>query len=345
MKFSLPIFLSTLALTRGNDLRSTGRKLRNADATECTIQVAVFLEINPGSMGQDDISFECEMDGADTGLTVPIKATKEQKKEFKKMLDNGKLIPGKSTLSHGRGVPFNDSGLFIPPGLEISKSVGKGKKNGLNKRNGRRLATNSMIGQKPILAVRVVDVNGKTHPHDVTTMSNNIFGNGVDNNTLKSVLEDCSMGKLEIVPGEIDGGNGNDATGMIEVTIPIDMTVASSNAEIHNAAKQQVANRLGINVNDMPGPFQQIMFNIEACYTGDCGWAAYAYINSWMSVYQGNYYYMPGVQVHELGVSTLSTFSYSLSLNFLLMFIFCSTILVLHTQEVSMDRLTQIIQE
>lgn len=295
-------------------------------------------------MGQDDISFECEMDGADTGLTVPIKATKEQKKEFKKMLDNGNLIPGKSTLSHGRGVPFNDSGLFIPPGLEISKSVGQGKKNGLNKRNGRRLATNSMIGQKPILAVRVVDVNGKTHPHDVTTMSNNIFGNGVDNNTLKSVLEDCSMGKLEIVPGEIDGGNGNDATGMIEVTIPIDMTVASSNAEIHNAAKQQVANRLGINVNDMPGPFQQIMFNIEACYTGDCGWAAYAYINSWMSVYQGNYYYMPGVQVHELGVSTLSTFSYSLSLNFLLMFIFCSTILVLHTQEVSMDRLTQIIQ-
>ena len=27
------------------------------------------------------------------------------------------------------------------------------------------------------------------------------------------------------------------------------------------------------------------MFVLEKCYTG-CGWAAYAYINSWMSVYQ-----------------------------------------------------------
>lgn len=84
-------------------------------------------------MGDKDISFECEMDGADTGLTVPIKATKEQKKEFKNMLDTGKLIPGKSTLSHGRGVPFNDSGLFIPPGLDIAKSVEEGKKNGLKR--------------------------------------------------------------------------------------------------------------------------------------------------------------------------------------------------------------------
>ena len=264
----------------------------------------------------DDISFECEMDGADTGLTVPIMATREQKKEFKKMLDNGDLVPGKSTLSHGKGVPFNDSGLFIPPGLDIAKNVGKGKKNGLNKMNGRRLATNSMTGQKPILAVRVVDVNGKTHPDDVATMSDNIFGNGVDNNTLKSVLEGCSMGKLEIVPGVVPGGN--DAVGMIEVTIPIDMTVASTNAEIHNAARQQVANRLGIQNSEMPGPFQHIMFNIEKCYTNDCGWAAYAYVNSWMSVYQGDYYYMPGVQVHELGVSALSIFFFCFLLNFLL---------------------------
>lgn len=166
-----------------------------------------------------------------------------------------------------------------------------------------------MIGQKPILAVRVVDVNGNTHPDDVATMSDNIFGNGVDNNTLKSVLEDCSMGKLEIVPGVVPGGN--DATGMIEVTIPIDMTVAATTNEIHNAAKEQVAERLGINVNEMPGPFQQIMFNIEKCYTEPCGWAAYAYVNSWMSVYQGNYYYMPAVQTHELGVRTLSIFFFS----------------------------------
>ena len=32
-----------------------------------------------------------------------------------------------------------------------------------------------------------------------------------------------------------------------------------------------------------------------------CGWAAYAYVNSWMSVYQAHYYKLVGVTVHELG--------------------------------------------
>ena len=35
--------------------------------------------------------------------------------------------------------------------------------------------------------------------------------------------------------------------------------------------------------------------------TKGCGWAAYAYVNSWMSVYQAHYYKLVGVTVHELG--------------------------------------------
>jgi hypothetical protein len=42
------------------------------------------------------------------------------------------------------------------------------------------------------------------------------------------------------------------------------------------------------------------MYNLQGCYV-DCGWAAYAYINSWNSVYQGNYYKYAAIQVHELG--------------------------------------------
>ena len=42
------------------------------------------------------------------------------------------------------------------------------------------------------------------------------------------------------------------------------------------------------------------MYVIERCYNG-CGWAAYAYPNSWMSVYQMEYYKHAAVQLHELG--------------------------------------------
>ena len=74
------------------------------------------------------------------------------------------------------------------------------------------------------------------------------------------------------------------------------------------------------------------MFVLEKCYNG-CGWAAYAYVNSWMSVYQVRihvalacyakavvshsdrtaikwqsvYYKHVGVQVHELGKDLYGT--------------------------------------
>eukprot|EP00957_Ditylum_brightwellii_P206416 15348337-Ditylum_brightwellii.AAC.1 len=82
----------------------------------------------------------------------------------------------------------------------------------------------------------------------------------------------------------------------MEATIAIDIT-QNDRYTIHNAVTAEVNRLLGFS---LPGPFEQVMYVIEKCYVG-CGWAAYAYINSWMSVYQSNYYYQPGVQVHELG--------------------------------------------
>ena len=43
-----------------------------------------------------------------------------------------------------------------------------------------------------------------------------------------------------------------------------------------------------------------LFFSLSPLLIG-CGWAAYAYVNSWMSVYQAHYYKLVGVTVHELG--------------------------------------------
>jgi len=46
-----------------------------------------------------------------------------------------------------------------------------------------------------------------------------------------------------------------------------------------------------------------VAFLLEDCYKGPptCGWAAYAYINSYASVFIRNYAAMPAVFTHELG--------------------------------------------
>jgi hypothetical protein len=98
-------------------------------------------------------------------------------------------------------------------------------------------------------------------------------------------------------------GDSNElAPGVVEVTIPISLTDNTDSA-IRNAVTTALSTDLGIGV---PGDYQQVMYALEGCYGNGCGYAAYAYVNSWNSVYVGNYYKAVGVQVHEVRVNTYS---------------------------------------
>ncbi len=63
---------------------------------------------------------------------------------------------------------------------------------------------------------------------------------------------------------------------------------------IEDAVTQELQLLLG---HDIPGPYAHVMYVLQGCYT-NCGWAAYAHVNSWLSVYQGHYYKIVGVQMH-----------------------------------------------
>ena len=86
------------------------------------------------------------------------------------------------------------------------------------------------------------------------------------------------------------------ATGVIEVTIGISIN-GSSSAAIENAATTAVNAQLGIT---LPGPYDYVLFSLENCYGSSCGWAGYAYVDSWNSYYVTAYYGYPGVLLHEV---------------------------------------------
>ena len=134
----------------------------------------------------------------------------------------------------------------------------------------------------------------------LSSSSDEVFGTGVDPINLKSGLEECSWDKLTVLPKALtQGGSPDDthevATGVVEVTIDISLT-DQGNSAIRNAITTKVQNMLGYG---LPGPYDYVLYSVEKCYV-DCGWAAYAYINSWNSVYQGVYYKRPGVLMHEV---------------------------------------------
>ena len=122
-----------------------------------------------------------------------------------------------------------------------------------------------------------------------------MFGTGIDPINLKSGLEECSWNQLTVVPGI--GDENEVATGVIEVTITVPLNGSSDNT-IKNAVTTEVQNKLG---HSLPGEYDYVLYSLEDCYGSSCGWAAYAYVNHWNSVYISDYYKRPGVLMHEVG--------------------------------------------
>ena len=105
-------------------------------------------------------------------------------------------------------------------------------------------------------------------------------------------------------------GDSNEvATGVIEVTIGISIN-GSSDSAIETAATTAVNAQLGIT---LPGPYDYVLFSLEECYGSDCGWAGYAYINSWNSYYVAEYYGYPGVLLHEVSSVIIYLFVFFVS--------------------------------
>ena len=117
-----------------------------------------YLEIPGSSMGADeDLVFECELDEVDGSKSLPIFATASQTKVFKKLLEDGNLVAAESSLEFGFGnAVYNHEQFYISPLLDVEASIKKGADKMTNtgrRLDGRRL---SVMGDKPMLAVRVV---------------------------------------------------------------------------------------------------------------------------------------------------------------------------------------------
>ena len=170
----------------------------------------------------------------------------------------------------------------------------------LNEHMGRRHLRYS--GTKPLLVVRVIDSTGATPPGgDAAYVSNKFFGTYGDTETIVSQFASCSYNKFNIVydtsygPYEAHIKNQLSAPGVLEVQLPISMY--NSKNDIRRETQLAVESKLGIK---LPGPFSHVLFVLPQCVV-DCGFAAYAYVGSYLSVYQGVYYQYPAVAMHEIG--------------------------------------------
>ena len=260
--------------------------------------------------------FVCELP---SGQYLPVQASDDQLQHLRQKLNEGELVSAETTIEGMVLVENIDEGnntsntvatltsgdIILKPGSG-QNSINKRRRNlsliQKNNHQHRKLAVYE--GQKQVLVVRVVDSNNLAHPDSPQTMSDKIFGTNGDSSTMTSQFYACSFGKLAITNDYSKNGNPNaaainsklSAPGVVEVKINVSLETSDSGT-IRNAVTDAVNSKLGFT---LPGDLDHVMYVLEACYVG-CGWAAYAYVNSWNSVFQKNYYKMVGVQMHEIG--------------------------------------------
>mmetsp|Transcript_3716 Transcript_3716/g.5498 ORF Transcript_3716/g.5498 Transcript_3716/m.5498 type:complete len:621 (-) Transcript_3716:90-1952(-) len=159
-----------------------------------------------------------------------------------------------------------------------------------------------VTGQKTVLAVKIVVSDG-AYGFDPSYLECKVFGttNGSESNCndsyhLTNGYSECSYGKLTLTKAAARTGSGNASSisnGVVTVTLPTTSTTAGDGT---------VRNAVTSALNSAFGSATSLADHLMYCLPPNTmNGIAYAYINSWNSVYSNNWCNNVSVQLHEIG--------------------------------------------
>mmetsp|Transcript_3617 Transcript_3617/g.5403 ORF Transcript_3617/g.5403 Transcript_3617/m.5403 type:complete len:672 (-) Transcript_3617:219-2234(-) len=303
---SLFTIASALPPLSPSNARNNASLISHEDGS-CIIQAAHFLPSEPGIVPKNfkGLRFDCEFDKR---FVLPLDLDANQEKEMRGMLVDGRLVANYSmlvfnppnanpTTSKQMEIKVVDESVRIPRGADMLayiKTAPTPRPPAFHKEDGDPFFF--FPAPKRALVIKVIDSDGDTVSETPAQLSDYVFGTGGDSITARSQLNACSYGKFDLKPESPEGLDSNtSAEGVIKVTI--DIPFSSGKYAVESAVRDEAAKILGY---ELPGEaYDYVMISVK-CYQY-CNWAAYAYTNSWLSVFKNEFITQPGVILHELG--------------------------------------------
>ena len=154
-------------------------------------------------------------------------------------------------------------------------------------------------GTRTVLAVRVILNDGAYNFASQTGLSDDIFGNGVDPHNLKSQFAACSYNKLIFnkSPNRLMTTNFGDGTTAINngvVDIRVNLNRSAGHDNIRNAVTTKINSVFGVSSPNV------LANHVMYCLPSGIISTAYAYVNSWNSVYDNGWCNYVSGQMHEV---------------------------------------------
>jgi hypothetical protein len=277
MRFTLTALSFLIASASANNKQE-------AKYDACTLQHRHFLTMDGTPMEEALCSF-----GSDT----PVLITGGQRHEdtqafFLSKFDSGEFVAGASTMSVTNGAVLDKEAnlLVLHQDTKLKRDV--------RVSNPRSNQVRATTGANKLLVVKVNTGGGATAgPVSTATLSDKWFGTSGDSINNNSQYQACSFGKISFDPYIGTTTTGVSITdGSYEITVSA--TYNGSDSAIESEARSVLASELG----DLESQFDYVAISVPDEGQGYC---AYAYINSWFSLYQGNCPVYVTVQMHEIG--------------------------------------------
>merc|ERR1712194_494926 len=153
----------------------------------------------------------------------------------------------------------------------------------------RRLASPNP-GTLSVLVVKVIDSVGATIPATNAQLYDDIFN---DEYSLKTGYESCSNDQLIMEPAaDRNDGESGVVDGITSVVLDI-LAEANNDGDLRDAAINKAVAEYG----DISSQYDLVMM----CLPRTSSFVAYAYINSWLSVYNDYWCQRVSAQMHEIG--------------------------------------------
>ena len=181
-------------------------------------------------------------------------------------------------------IPIDESDSITPPSIALKLK----RPDPTN----RKLAT--VIGDKTVLIVRVIAKDKSTSSSE-SKLSDSVFGTNGDKVTLKSQYGACSKGKLNIIPAASRTRNGNTISAG-STTVTVKVKTKDGDSKMVNAITNALNDNFGVsNPNRLA---DHVMYCLPP---NTMSGIAYAWYNSWNSVYSDDWCTSVSAQMHEIG--------------------------------------------
>merc|ERR1719223_1373851 len=288
MKFATAAF-SLLLTSQFNASYAANEPQRRVQESECTLLLKAHTPVEGHERHAEVV---CEMEDFGMGVKTSrilkvIDGPQHTQQWFLDRFESGELVSGHSKMISSKAY-WNEmmTELSIDASADLDKDLYFG---------GNRSADLSIqaTGTKKVIILRVITGGGsQVPPSSEARLSDKWFGTDGDTSNNKSQFAAISFGKVAFEPYIDTTSTGKVITnGVYTITVSADRL---NDSQVESEARQVGAAELG----SLTAQFDYVCLSVP---NNDESYAAYAYINSWLSLYKHTYVDQVTVQMHEIG--------------------------------------------